>query len=151
MLFNPKHDNRPGLTTGPHALEPAVPDDIVVNAFALARRSGRAGRAERVDQLIEAGAWTDAALALLEAALPAWKLRRLDYEDGEWHCCLSRQPGLPVEIDDTADACHELLPVAIIHALDEARRKTGSCKPYASVAPSVRRNAGYLHCCDNFA
>ena len=56
--------------------------------------------AARIDQLIEARAWNDAALALVELELPAWKLRRLVYEDGEWHCSLSRQPNLPVALED---------------------------------------------------
>jgi hypothetical protein len=67
-----------------------------------------AGKAARIDQLIDAGAWNDAALALIELELPAWKLRRLVYEDGEWLCSLSRQPNLPLALDDTADARHEV-------------------------------------------
>ena len=64
----------------------------------------KAGEASRIGRLIEAGAWSDAALTLLELELPAWKLRRLVYEDGEWFCSLSKQPNLPVAIDDTREA-----------------------------------------------
>src|SRR5271168_88011 len=46
------------------------------------RRS--AGKASRVNHLIEASAWTEAALALIELELPGWKLRRLVHENGEW-------------------------------------------------------------------
>jgi hypothetical protein len=50
----------------------------------------------RVNQLIEAGAWADATLAMVELELPYWNLRRLVHEDGEWLCSLSKQPNLPV-------------------------------------------------------
>ena len=93
-------------------LAPALTADLVSNVVAGActripvlNKAGKATR--RLDQLIEAGAWSDAALALIELELPAWKLRRLVYEDGEWFCSLSKQPNLPVALDDTADACHE--------------------------------------------
>src|SRR6476659_5731258 len=59
-------------------------------------------RTDRIDQLIRARAWNDAAFALVELELLAWKLRRLAYEDGEWHCSLSRQPNLPAALDDSA-------------------------------------------------
>ena len=65
-----------------------------------------------IDELIEARAWNDAALTLVELELPAWKQRRLIYEDGKWHCSLSRHPNLPVALDDTATASHEVLPLA---------------------------------------
>jgi hypothetical protein len=74
----------------------------------------RTGKAARIAQLFGGGAWSDAALALIELELPAWKPRRLVYEDGEWHCSLSRHPNLPVALDDTANASHDVLPLAII-------------------------------------
>src|ERR1700759_282010 len=49
----------------------------------------------RVDQFIRSGAWTDAALALIDLELPLWQIRRVAYDDGEWHCALSRQRELP--------------------------------------------------------
>ena len=74
--------------------------------------------------MVEAEAWTDAALALIEMELPGWKLRRLAYEDGEWICSLSSQPYLPAQIDDTADSNHEVLALALLSAFVEARRRT---------------------------
>ena len=53
----------------------------------------------RVHRLVEHCAWTDAALALLELDLPHWELRRLLYDDGEWHCFLSRRPAFPLELE----------------------------------------------------
>jgi hypothetical protein len=69
------------------------------------------GKAARIDRLIETGAWIDAAFALIELELPAWKVRRLANENGEWLCSLARQSNLPAGLDDTVDASHELLPV----------------------------------------
>lgn len=83
--------------------------------FVLLKRAG-----ETVDQLVEAGGWTDAPLALLEPALPAWELRHLVYEDGKWFCSLSKQPNLPAEFDETADASHDELPLAMQSAFVEA-------------------------------
>jgi hypothetical protein len=111
----------------------------------------RAGKAAQIEQLIEAGAWDDAALAPIELELPAWKLRRLVYEDGEWLCSLSRQPNLPVALDDTADASHEVLPLAILSAFVEARRRASATRETSfQIVPPVRRSAGYAICCDNF-
>jgi hypothetical protein len=63
--------------------------------------------------LIEAGAWNDAVMALIELELPQWKLRRLVRDEDEWFCSLSRQPALPIEYDQTADAAHASLSMAI--------------------------------------
>jgi hypothetical protein len=66
----------------------------------------------RLHRLVETGAYTDAALCLIEAELPSWKLRRVVL-DCKWHCSLSRMPWAPAELDDSADANHESLPLAI--------------------------------------
>jgi hypothetical protein len=111
----------------------------------------KAGKAAKIDRLIEARAWTDAALALIEAELPAWKLRRLVCENGEWFCSLSRQPNLPVDLDDSADAVHQELPLAILRAFIEARRKNNT-ETAAAVVPQFRQAGdGIVACCDDFA
>src|SRR5664280_1419617 len=65
-------------------LAPALSADLISNVVADACTRlpilNKGGKAARLDQLIEAGAWSDAALALIELELPAWKLRRLVYE-----------------------------------------------------------------------
>ena len=149
MLFNPKHEAGLRRVTG--LGEESFVISALAHAFAQAERPREAADGQRIDRLLDAGAFTDAALVLLKATLPDWHLRQLVCEDGEWHCSLSRQPNLPAEIDDMADACHEILPVAILEALAEARRKIASCKARASAAPSIRQPGGYLNCCDNFA
>ena len=157
MLSDPKHEDRLDRLTEELRLAPALTADLVSNVVVDAcsrlpvlNKAGKATR--RLDQLIEAGAWSDAALALIELELPAWKLRRLVYEDGEWLCSLSKQPNLPVALDDTADACHDVLPLAILSAFVEARRKTSAVRePSSPTVPQVRTTSGYAICCDNFA
>ena len=156
MLFDPKYENRLDRLTEQLRLAPALTPDLVSNVVVAACIRlpvlNKVGKATRLDQLIEAGAWSDAALALIELELPAWKLRRLVYEDGEWLCSLSKQPNLPVALDDTADACHEVLPLAILSAFVEARRKTSAVRePSSPTVPQVRPTSGYAICCDNFA
>jgi hypothetical protein len=154
MLFNPKHEDRLGRLTDQvrfaQAVTPALFCDVVAQActrLPLLRHGAQAGR---IKHLIEAGAATEAALALIELELPAWKLRRLVFEDGEWICCLSRQRDLPIELDDTADGCHEILPLAILSAFLAARR-TAAEVPQARSVPRVGADAACGVCCDNFA
>ena len=156
MLSDPKHEDRLDRLMEQLRLSPALTPDLIgaVIADACIRLPvlNKAGKAARIDQLINAGAWSDAALALIELELPAWKLRRLVYEDGEWFCSLSKQPNLPVALDDTADACHEVLPLAILSAFLEARRGTSATREISSSAvPKIRPTSGIVICCDNFA
>ena len=105
----------------------------------------------RIDDLVQFGALTDAALALIELAPGAWKLRRLSYDAGEWHCSLSRHLGLPAEFDDTADGSHETPPLAILSALIEAlQRHRAAVDGRPRTVPSIRPMAGQPVCCDNF-
>jgi hypothetical protein len=111
----------------------------------------KAGRATHIDRLIEAGAWSDAALALIELELPAWKVRRLICESGEWLCSLSSQPFLPVAMDDCVDAVHEELPLAVLRAFVEARRREITARQFSPSVPQLRPARAHLICCDNFA
>ena len=114
MLFDPKHEEPLEVLEIQLRRDHALTPDLISNVIEGTRlpRIKRTGKVAQIDQLIEAGAWSDAALALIELELPAWKLRRLVYEDGKWYCSLSRQPNLPVALDDTATASHEVLPLA---------------------------------------
>jgi hypothetical protein len=111
----------------------------------------KTGKTHRLDRLIEAEAWTECALALIELELPAWKLRRLAYEGGEWFCSLSRQPHLPTELDDPVDASHEVLPLAIFRAFIEARRRTEIAGPRTPAVPQLWSQGAEPFCCDNFS
>ncbi|HEU0082192.1 MAG TPA: hypothetical protein VFQ87_04905 [Bradyrhizobium sp.] len=118
-----------------------------VAADLLSEAIGKPRLPMRIARLIEAGAWTDAALALLET-LPQWRLRRLAFDDGEWHCALARRRELPDWLDDAIEAHHADLALAILSAFTEARREPA---PPAS-APAVPRPLLYEPvCCENFA
>jgi hypothetical protein len=156
MLFDPKYEDPLDVLEEQlgrvHALTPDLISNVIANACTRLPVMKRAGKAARIEQLIEAGAWSDAALALIELELPAWKLRRLVYEDGEWVCSLSRQPNLPVALDDIADASHEVLPLAILSAFVEARRRASAMREtILPTVPPVRRTSGYAICCDDFS
>ena len=125
--------------------------EIFCDVMAACERTNtlrRAGKTKIVDQFLADRAWTDAALALVALEVPAWSVRRMVYEDGEWLCSLSRQPSLPIEIDDTVDAQHPVLSLAILRALLDARQRLAPAK----LEPTARRDSELLaHCCDNFA
>ena len=106
----------------------------------------------RITDFIKSCAWFDVSLALIEAQLPKWTLRRLSYDNGEWYCSLSKQANLPIEIDDTADAHHEAAALAILSSFLEAQRGADQRHHGYSTVPHVSSSdADYLVCCDNFA
>lgn len=113
---------------------------------------GEEARAAKLDALIEARAWSDAALALLQVEAPGWCLRRLelDADAGEWHCSLSRHPLMPAEFDDAAEGRHHLLPLAILEAAANARLHGGLDRSPANVVPNGRNSFGDAACCENF-
>jgi hypothetical protein len=90
MLCNPKHEDRFDRLTGEVRRAQAVTSNLFSNVIVEACMRLPALNATRLDQLTEVGAWSDAALDLIELELPAWKVRRLICEDGVWLCSLSR-------------------------------------------------------------
>jgi len=105
----------------------------------------------RLERLLESGAWTDAALGLIDLELPQWQLRRIAYDEGEWHCALSRQRELPDWLDSAIEARHADLALAILSAFVEARRASTSTS--RTSVPTVSRNRNPLFepvSCDNF-
>jgi hypothetical protein len=80
---------------------------------------GQSERTARVTRLIEAEAWADAALALMELELPLWQVRRIAYDEGEWHCALSRERELPDWLDAAVETRHADLALALLSAFIE--------------------------------
>jgi hypothetical protein len=155
MLFHPNHQDHLGRLEAKlrraQTVTPKLMSDVAAQACVRLAAHGGAARA-RLDRLTGAGAWTDAALALVEIELPRWKLRRLLYEDGEWHCSFSKQRELPAGLDETAEASHEILPLAILIAFIEALRQSLAAITLPSrTVPKVQPAHGYAICCDNFA
>ena len=112
---------------------------------------GQSERTARVMQLIDAEAWTDAALALMELELSLWHVRRIAYDEGEWHCALSRERELPDWLDAAVEGCHGDLAVAMLSAFAEVQARTVEASRPS--VPNVRPALDPLvepASCDNF-
>src|SRR5712664_2418579 len=113
---------------------------------------GQTEKTARIERLIETGAWTDAALALIDLELPQWQVRRIVYDQGEWHCALSRQRELPEWLDQSIETHHTDLPLAILSAFVDAR--LAHAPSSRTSVPFVPREANPLYdpvLTDNFA
>ena len=112
---------------------------------------GQSERTAHVARLIDAGAWADTALALLELELPLWQVRRIVYDDGEWHCSLSRQRELPDWLDGSIEARHSDLALALLSAFTEVQTQAADT---SRPGPPPARQASDLLCepviCDDF-
>jgi hypothetical protein len=122
---------------------------------ATARRlwaPGEAAKATQLHDLIEAGALTQAALSLIDLELPLWRLRRIAYDDGEWHCAMSRQRELPEWLDQAVEARHASLTLAILSAYIEAAGQIElSREPSRPSVPQTRATHYEPLYCENFA
>jgi hypothetical protein len=117
----------------------------------LCTRMSALDRAGRIGPLLEMQAWTESALALIRYELPAWQVRRMVHDGAAWMCSLSRQPYLPPSLDDGVDATHESLPLAILMAFLEARRRTATLPQAPMTTPSIAPAPEGAVCCDNFS
>jgi hypothetical protein len=124
---------------------------IIAGACSRIPVLSKAGKVAGIDRLVESGAWAGAALTLIALELPDWTLRRLIREDAQWHCSLSRHPNLPIDFDDTADATHEVMPLAILLAFLQARRRTALAAQSVPAVPLANAASIGLVCCENFA
>ncbi|MGX4769807.1 hypothetical protein ACWAUC_08340 [Bradyrhizobium guangdongense] len=113
---------------------------------------GQSERTARVMRLIDVEAWADAALALLELELPLWHIRRIAYDEGEWHCAISRERELPDWLDTAVEGCHGDLAIALLSAFVEVQAiAVEASRPSV---PSVRPAADPLYepaSCENFS
>jgi hypothetical protein len=108
-------------------------------------------RSARVTRLIEAEAWADAALGLIELELPMWRVRRIVYDEGEWHCALSRERELPDWLDAAVEAHHADLALALLSAFTEVQAQAAEVSRPS--VPSVRAGRDPLYqplACENF-
>ena len=107
--------------------------DDVISIYPRVISLIRAGRAKRLQELMQAGAWLETALELLRLARSAWSLRRLIRDDEDWVCSLSRSTFVPIEIDDMAEYRHADPAVAVLGALlqvdDAPFGHAGAVKP----------------------
>lgn len=110
--------------------------DIIDHACWRFPSLGQSERTARIMRLVDAEAWADAALALMELELPMWQVRRIAYDGGEWHCALSRERELPEWLDAAVEARHADLALALLSAFVEIQAlAVESSRPSV---PSVR-------------
>ncbi|GAA0004290.1 MULTISPECIES: hypothetical protein [Bradyrhizobium] len=125
--------------------------DVIDYACRRIPSLGQNERTTRVMRLIDAEAWADAALALIELELPLWQVRRIAYDEGEWHCALSRERELPDWLDAAVEARHADLALALLSAFVEVRALAVDVSRPS--VPSVRPVPDPLYepvACDNF-
>jgi hypothetical protein len=126
--------------------------DIISQTCRRFPSTGQSAKTARIERLIQSSAWTDASLALIDLELPQWQLRRIAYDEGEWHCALSRERELPEWLDQSAEGRHADLALAILSAFIEARRISAPAD--RSSVPIVPQKADALYepiLSDNFA
>jgi hypothetical protein len=135
-----------------HAVTAEFVSEVITAACRRFPSVGQADKTARIERFIESGAWTDAALALIDLELPLWQVRRIAYDEGEWYCALSRERELPDWLDSSIEARHPDLALAILSAFVEAQRI--SAPSSRTSVPTVSRDPNPLYqpvCCDNFS
>jgi hypothetical protein len=134
------------------AVTPELMSQIIRETCRRFPSKGQSDKTVWIERLIGSDAWTDAALALIDLELPQWQVRRLAYDEGEWHCALSRQRELPDWLDQSIEARHSDLALAILSVFIDAQRTTAPS--IRTSVPSTPRDANPLYeplCADNFA
>src|ERR1700681_1297588 len=135
-----------------HAVTSELIAEIIGETCRRFPAAGQTGKTARIDQLIQTGAWTDAALALIDLELPLWQVRRIAYDEGEWYCALSRERELPDWLDRSIEARHADLALGILSAFVEVQRSTlPSSKPSVPTVPRAAKALSPPICADNFA
>ncbi|MGY4630143.1 hypothetical protein [Bradyrhizobium sp. USDA 4486] len=154
MIAASRHYDPPSLGKrlgNAHAMTRLLMLDIIDHACRQLPSLGRSQRTARLMRLIDAEAWTDAALALMEIELPLWQVRRIAYDEGEWHCALSRERVLPDWLDAAVEGRHGDLAIALLSAFVEVQAlQLESSRPSV---PSVRQTLDPVYvpaACENF-
>jgi len=153
MSIVAEHDDLPelaGSLRDAGAITPALVERVIGTVCRRFPSAAQPGRAARVERLIASQAWTDAVLALLAFELPQWQVRRIVYDEGEWHCALSRERELPDWLDQSIEAHHPDLALAMLCAFVDARLANSGRTRGLAVRLDARASYEPL-CCDNFA
>jgi len=132
-------------------MTPPLMHDVIDHACRRIPSLGDSEPTTRIMRLIDVEAWADAALALIELELPLWQVRRIAYDEGEWHCALSRERELPDWLDTAVEARHADLALALLSAFVEVRALAVDVSRPS--VPSVRPAPDPLYepiGCDNF-
>ena len=134
------------------AVTAALISEIISETCRRFPSMGQTEKTARIERLIGSGAWTDSALALIDLELPQWQIRRIAYDEGEWHCALSRQRELPEWLDQSVEAHHADLALAILSAFVEVQHVIAPSS--RTSVPVVPRDVNSLYepvLSDNFA
>jgi hypothetical protein len=132
------------------AVTASLVHDVIDTVCRRHSHPGQVGKIARIERLIADEAWAEVALALIDLELPQWRLRRLAYDGGEWHCALSRRREVPEWLDQAVEASHPDLPGALLAAFLEAQRIVKPLgRPSVPAAPRETAPSVPL-CCDNF-
>jgi hypothetical protein len=137
---------------GANAVTAELMSEIIAETCRRFPSAGQTDKTARIERLIGSGAWTDAALALIDLELPMWQVRRIAYDDGEWYCALSRERELPDWLDRSIEARHADLALAILSAFVDAQQAAAPSS--RTSVPAVSRDVNPLYapvCCDNFS
>ena len=112
---------------------------------------GQTARTAHIEALIDARAWTEVALVLIDLELPMWQVRRIAYDEGEWYCALSRERELPDWLDRSIEGRHADLTLAILSAFVEAQCLAApESRPSVPAAPREVKPLYEPLCCDDF-
>lgn len=155
-LFSPYEQHNPDALNdrirSADVMTTALMSDVIKQVCRRFPSVGQSTKTARIQQLIQSAAWTDAALALIDLELPMWQVRRLAYDEGEWHCALSRERELPEWLDQSIEARHSDLALAILSAFAEAQSSSASSlRPSVPGVPQARSSLYQPLCCDNFS
>jgi hypothetical protein len=134
-----------------HEVTPELISEVIRVSCRRFRSNGQSGKTAQIEGLIASGAWTDAALALIDLELPLWQVRRLAYDEGEWYCALSRERELPDWLDQSIEGHHADLALAMLSAFVVARQI--SAQTIRPSVPAVPCEANPLYgpiSCDNY-
>ena len=135
-----------------HAVSAELMSEVIGETCRRFPSMGQTEKTARINRLIYSEAWTDAAFALIDLELPQWQLRRIAYDEGEWYCALSRERELPEWLDQSIEAHHADLPLAILSAFVDAQRVSATSS--RTSVPRVSSDASVLYepvLTDNFA
>jgi hypothetical protein len=152
FLHSPCSEQLATLARKVSLADEATPELLSEIVAKTARRLSALGDAAQLDQLIDAGALTEAAFALVNLELPLWQIRRITYDEGEWHCAMSRQRELPEWLDQAIETSHASLTLAIVSVYIETLRQIeASREPSRPSVPQTWGDQFEPVCCDNFA
>ncbi len=130
----------------------ATPEMLSEIVAETARRLSAPAKAAQLHQLIEAGALTEAAFALINLELPLWAKFAASPTMNASGTAPCRQRELPEWLDQAIETTHSSLTLAIVSIYIETLRQIeASREPSRPSVPQTRGDQFEPVCCDNYA